>query len=178
MRRFKTIGLVTVGLMGLLLLGAAVPVAAVEIGCGRVETAPPAAAALVADDGYRRAEGDSFMTFPEWDIVYAYADLADVTRHSSEASFGYGRAIGGFRSNLCSVTATARAIGPVTADQRVTDYIVGRRDVRARPRRRQKPGSHAALRSVFENPRGLGRNRHNRGRDRRQHADPPHDHCA
>lgn len=126
MRRRKRIGLAALGLLGLLLLGAAVPVATVEIGCGRGEAFHSATAEpLVADAGYRRAEGDSFMTFPEWDIVYAYADLADVTRQSSESSYGYGQAIDAYWSSLCRATATARATGPVTADQRVTDYIIG-----------------------------------------------------
>ena len=36
----------------------------------------------IADPKYRRAEGDSYLTYPEWYIVYTYADLAGVTRQS------------------------------------------------------------------------------------------------
>jgi hypothetical protein len=79
----------------------------------------------VWDGGYHRAEGDSYLTYPEWYIVYAYIDLAGVTRQSSESAFDYLSSIKGFWSSLCSATRTASAIGPVTMDQRVTDYIIG-----------------------------------------------------
>jgi len=75
--------------------------------------------------GYRRAEGDSYLTFPEWYIVYAYDDLAGVTRQSSESGFDYVQSIWGFWTSLCGSTATAGAIGPVTLDQRITNYIIG-----------------------------------------------------
>lgn len=113
-------------LTGLLTLGAAVPVTTVELGCGRGAVAvAPEATPLVQDSDYRRAEGDSYLTYPEWYIVHAYADLAAVTRHSSESAYDYGQPIGTFWRSLCQVTATARTVGPVTLDQRVTDYIIG-----------------------------------------------------
>jgi hypothetical protein len=75
--------------------------------------------------GYRRAEGDSFLTFPEWYIVYAYDDLAGITRQSSESGFDYIQSIRGFWTSLCGSTQTAGSIGPVTLDQRITNYIIG-----------------------------------------------------
>src|ERR1700678_600481 len=79
----------------------------------------------IEDPGYRRAEGDSYLTYPEWYIVHAYTDLAGVTRQSSESAFDYSASVTGFWSSLCSATKTASAIGPVTLDQRITDYIIG-----------------------------------------------------
>jgi hypothetical protein len=79
----------------------------------------------IDDQKYYRAEGDSYLTYPEWYIVYAYIDLADVTRQSSESSFDYIQSIRGFWTSLCGARRTASAIGPVTRDQVITDYIIG-----------------------------------------------------
>ena len=77
------------------------------------------------DAGYRRAEGDSYLTFPEWYIVYAYDDLAAVTRLSSESAFDYTGSVAGFWRSLCGATKAAGRVGPASADQRVTDDIIG-----------------------------------------------------
>jgi hypothetical protein len=79
----------------------------------------------IADAKYPRAEGDSFLTYPEWYIVYAYADLAGVTRASSESSFNYFGSIGGFWSSLCGARRSTSSVRPPTQDQMVTDYIIG-----------------------------------------------------
>jgi hypothetical protein len=109
-----------------LIVAAAVPIVAIETGCG-VGAIPRASAkgTDVQDPGYQRAEGDSYLTYPEWYIVHAYADLAGVTRRSSESDYHYASAIKNFWSSMCRATDTARKIGPVTADQRITDYIIG-----------------------------------------------------
>ncbi len=118
---------IAVGLLVLVTaVAAAVPIAAVETGCGRATgVAEPDVASAIVDADHRRAAGDSYLTYPEWFIVHAYADLAGVTRQSSESRYDYAQAITTFWGSLCRATATARAIGPVTADQRVTDYVIG-----------------------------------------------------
>lgn len=125
-RRLKRLGIgAAIGLV-VVMIAAAAPITTIEIGCGRgAVVAPTPAAADIPDPGYRRAEGDSYLTYPEWYIVHAYADLAGVTRQSSESSYDYGASIATFWRSLCRTTAAARAIGPVTADQRITDYIIG-----------------------------------------------------
>jgi hypothetical protein len=116
-------------LAGLVIL-AIVPITYVETSC-KSSAAPAGSTKLdrlpsdLWDGGYRRAEGDSYLTYPEWHIVHAYADLAGVTRQSSESAFDYFSSITGFWSSLCRATQTASSIGPVTVDQRVTDYIIG-----------------------------------------------------
>jgi hypothetical protein len=113
-------------LIVVILVAAAVPIVYVETSCGSA-TPPgaPAKALDIGDAGYRRAEGDSYLTYPEWYIVHAYADLAGVTRQSSESHYDYLDAVTTFWSSLCRATQTARRAGPVTFDQRVTDYIIG-----------------------------------------------------
>src|ERR1700744_2365713 len=79
----------------------------------------------IEDPKYPRAEGDTFLTYPEWYIVYAYADLAGVTRASSESSFNYFGSIGGFWSSLCGARRSTSLARPPTQDQMMTDYIIG-----------------------------------------------------
>src|SRR5262249_19199595 len=62
----------------------------VQYGCKPEGSAANAGKGFGIDDAkYPRAEGDSFLTYPEWYIVYAYSDLAGVTRAASESSFDY-----------------------------------------------------------------------------------------
>ena len=70
-----------VGGLLLLALMVSVPILWVE---GMCATSPSASvrrpAPLVDDRGYLRRESDSYLSFPEWHIVYAYEDLAGVLR--------------------------------------------------------------------------------------------------
>jgi len=79
----------------------------------------------IRDAGYARAQGDSFLTFPEWYIVHAYNDLAGVTERASESDFHYLTSIRGFWGSLCRATRQASAAGPATPDQKLTNYIIG-----------------------------------------------------
>ncbi len=89
----------------------------------RIQRRPPP---IFKTQAYRRAEGNSLLTYPEWYIVHAYTDLAGVTRQSSEVRYKYGTARSpGFWTSLCRATETARKIGPVTVDQRITNYVIG-----------------------------------------------------
>lgn len=124
--RRKRVFIVLAALIAVIVVAAAVPIVLIETSCGS-GTIPVAdtSGLEIGDAGYRRAEGDSYLTYPEWYIVHAYADLAGVTRGSSESGYDYARAITMFWSSMCRATATARRIGPVTRDQRITDYIIG-----------------------------------------------------
>lgn len=104
----------------------AIPIVHVERSCFAATPAAPAVSLFgIPDKDYRRAEGDSFLSYPEWYIVHAYADLAGVTGQSSESGFDYLASIRGFWSSLCRATATASRIGPITDDQKTTNYIIG-----------------------------------------------------
>jgi hypothetical protein len=122
----KRLALALAVLVAVILVAAAVPIVYVETGCGSGATpATPGNVLDIREPGYRRAEGDSYLTYPEWYIVHAYADLAGVTRQSSESGYDYLDAVTTFWSSLCGATETARRTGPVTLDQRVTNYIIG-----------------------------------------------------
>ena len=79
----------------------------------------------IDDPKYARAEGDSFLTYPEWYIVYAYSDLAGVTRAASESSFDYFASVKGFWSSLCGARRASSSTRPASQDQMITDYIIG-----------------------------------------------------
>jgi hypothetical protein len=79
----------------------------------------------IRDEGYARAQGDSFLTFPEWYIVHAYSDLAGVTARGSESDFDYLASIDGYWRSLCGATRQASLSGAGSADQKVTNYIIG-----------------------------------------------------
>ena len=105
----------------------AAPIAYVETSCREpaASVAPDPSPYQIEDPGYRRAEGDSYLTYPEWYIVHAYTDLAGVTRQKSESAFDYSASIAGFWHSLCRSTRAASRVGPVTADQKTTNYIIG-----------------------------------------------------
>lgn len=124
-RRLKRLGFAAAIAFAIAAVGAAAPIATIEIGCGRGETVAQEAPTAIRDAGYQRAEGDSYLSYPEWYIVHAYADLAGVTRQSSKSQYDYASSIATFWRSMCRATAAARAVGPVTADQRITDYIIG-----------------------------------------------------
>ena len=72
-----------------------------------------------------RREADSYLSFPEWHIVYAYEDLAGVLRRGDESDFAYGQQIAGFWRNLCRLTGVVTARGPVPTDTKVRLYTIG-----------------------------------------------------
>jgi hypothetical protein len=113
---------------GLLLLTVVVsaPIVWVEGMCA-VSRDPQAAdrPPLVDAPGYARRESDSYLSFPEWHIVYAYEDLAGVLRHGDESDFAYGRQIVGFWSSLCRLTRLVTAREAVGTDTRVMLYTIG-----------------------------------------------------
>jgi hypothetical protein len=118
----KRLAIASVLLIGL----AANPIFLVETRCRATTPAQATSSAFAIDDPhYRRAEGDSYLTYPEWYIVHAYADLAGVTRQKSESSFDYLTSVFGFWRSLCVSTRAAESVGPVTLDQRATNYIIG-----------------------------------------------------
>ena len=110
----------------LLALVVAAPIVWVERFC----TAPPEPGwrpptPLVKTAGYVRREADSYLTYPEWHIVFAYEDLAGVLRRGDESDFAYGGQILGFWRSLCGLTGVVSARHGVPTDTRVMLYTIG-----------------------------------------------------
>lgn len=109
------------------LLLAAAPVVVVERACVAEEAdrAPPPPRYDLGEGHWRRAAGDSFLTYPEWFIVHAYEDMAGVARQASESDFDYLASIAGFWRSLCQATREAGRTGAMTADQATTNHVIG-----------------------------------------------------
>jgi len=117
-------------LAGAVVAAAAIGITTTVIGVETVCTADVPTPAVtsqfgITDPGYVRAQGDSFLTFPEWYIVHAYSDLAAVTGQASESDFHYLSSIAGFWRSLCRATRQAAGSGPATSGQKLTNYIIG-----------------------------------------------------
>jgi hypothetical protein len=111
----------------LVILGA-LPVLWVETQCVTAAPAPPpTAAAFVSrlEAADRRAATGTYYTFPEWAIVYAYQDLARVTRASSESDFNYIGAVATYWNGLCKVTTAATQRAPSSFSDRTVSHIIG-----------------------------------------------------
>ncbi|MCB1447538.1 MAG: hypothetical protein KDJ87_17560 [Rhizobiaceae bacterium] len=108
----------------LIVLGLAAPVAYVELACHAPVTASPYSP-ILTDPNDRRPEAATYLTYPEWHIVYAYDGLADVLRSSDESEFDYGSSIWRFWESTCALTRVADAHGGADRDTRLMIYTIG-----------------------------------------------------
>lgn len=112
--------------LAFLVAALAAPVLWIETACttprepGTLTRAP-----AVSDPGYARRESDSYLSFPEWHVIYAHEDLASVLRRGDESDFAYGRQLAGFWTSLCRLTRVVTARGAVGTDTKVMLYTIG-----------------------------------------------------
>jgi hypothetical protein len=102
----------------------AAPIAYVELACRGGERAAPYRP-IITDAAYRRAEANSYLTYPEWHIVYAYEGLAETLRSSDEHAFDYASAVAGFWNAYCALNEAAQDHGGADAATRQTIYVIG-----------------------------------------------------
>ena len=74
---------------------------------------------------YDRPESNTYLSYPEWAIVYAYEDFAAVSARTGESRFDYLGSIGAFWSSLRRVNRLAASHGPAPADERAMLAIIG-----------------------------------------------------
>ena len=106
-----------------LVLGLLSPVAYVELMCrpsGAVVVHDP----LVGAD-WQRAEGRTLLTYPEWHIVHAYADYAEVIRTGDPQDYGFLSAIGGFWSSTCALSQASGPHGGFPWETKQMVYTIG-----------------------------------------------------
>lgn len=101
------------------------PVIWTEAQCYSSPEAEQAPIQSLLDVSDRRAEVNTYLTYPEWSIVHAYEDFAGVTRQGSESDFAYFRSIRSYWSSLCSITQMASSRGVVPSDTKVMLYVIG-----------------------------------------------------
>jgi hypothetical protein len=103
----------------------AIPVVWTETGCRGSRVADPEPFQSALEAAHRRDEVNSYLTYPEWSIVYAYEDLAGVTLNGSESDFAYLRSVANYWSSLCSLTRLATSRGSVAFDYKLMLYTIG-----------------------------------------------------
>jgi hypothetical protein len=104
---------------------ASLPVLYTEIACQSPRAGEGAPFRSALDPAHRRAEVNSYLTYPEWSIVHAYEDFAGVTRQSSEAGFAYFSSIRHYWLSLCGITRLASSRGAIALDYKVMLYTIG-----------------------------------------------------
>ncbi len=103
-----------------------VPVAYVEIACrGDAIHATDAYRPLLTDPAFQRREANTYLTYPEWHIVYAYDGLAETLKTGDEHAFDYLESVDGFWRATCSLMKTADSHGGADFNIRSMIYTIG-----------------------------------------------------
>lgn len=110
---------------GLLLLAGLV--AYYELGCRATSGAASLATpyeAIWSAPADTRIESWSWLTYPEWHIVYSAESFAAFLEDAPPSRFAYGREIGGFWSSYCAVNRATEGM-PARDSYKPTIYIIG-----------------------------------------------------
>jgi hypothetical protein len=114
------------GLLALLLLVIILvaPIGYVETAC-RTPTPRTQYTSLITSAEFQRQEANTYLTYPEWHIVYAYEGLAKVLETGDEHQFGYINSVTGFWSSFCNLNRLAQGHGGADFNTRATIYVIG-----------------------------------------------------
>ncbi len=99
------------------------PIGYVELFC-TAEPQPQEPARFI-EPRWQRSEAATFLTYPEWHIVYAYEDMAEILRDGDEHDFAYLPSVAGFWSSYCALNRKAQAHGGGTIETRGMIYVIG-----------------------------------------------------
>ena len=117
LRYLGRMGLVVLALVLLL----AAPVAYTETMCQGSATPTPSTPLATET----RSEIRTLLTYPEWHIVHAYDDYAEVIAKGAPHDFGYLRAISGYWTSLCTLTTQSAELGEIDGDTKSLVYVIG-----------------------------------------------------
>jgi hypothetical protein len=112
-------------LVGLLVLTFAAGGMAIRTGCARPPDLPPATAGPVPDGPGVRPEESTYLTFPEWYIVYAAREEAGWLRRGPPSGFPYLAAVGQFWCGYAAVYDVTRARYGFNADDHLMLVVIG-----------------------------------------------------
>lgn len=104
-------------------LGLLAPVGYVETMCR--DSGEPEAYQAILPLEHHRAETRTLMTVPEWQIVHAYEDYAEVIRTGAPHDYGYLASIGSFWSSLCKLSEASARIGTVDGETKQMVHVIG-----------------------------------------------------
>lgn len=105
----------------IVVLGFASPVVYVETMCR--EDAVSQVSTPLAER--TRSATRTLMTYPEWHIVHAYDDYAEIISRRDPHDFGYWSAITGYWRIVCDLTRASAALGEVDGETRQMIHIIG-----------------------------------------------------
>ena len=83
------------------------------------------AGVLAGRDDYRRAEERTYLTFPEWFIVYVSQDYGSYLEGNRPSGFPYFSSVWDFWSSYCSVTRTTSSRYPTNWAAHSVIYVIG-----------------------------------------------------
>lgn len=124
MRRLLHIAVRLVAALLLIVVLLLVPIAYIELFCQGGENQRDYEPEI-ADLEFQRPEANSFLTYPEWHIVYAYQGLAETLKSGDEYRFGYLSSISGFWSSACALNRKAGEHGAGDFNTRATIHVIG-----------------------------------------------------
>lgn len=121
LRRLLKWSLASLVIATLLLLS---PVAYVELRC-QDHAAPQAYQPLITDGAFQRREANTYLSYPEWHIVFAYDGLAQVLKTGDEHAFDYFDSVSRFWGSACALTRVAGRHGGADWDTRSMIHTIG-----------------------------------------------------
>jgi hypothetical protein len=79
---------------------------------------------LITKSQQQRDEARSYLTYPEWHIVYAYQEMGQLLETSDEHAFNYWESIKGFWTSLCDLNQESDRHGG-SPGMKSTVYTIG-----------------------------------------------------
>jgi hypothetical protein len=108
----------------LLLVVLLTPVAYVEMAC-RGDAQSQSYRSIVTGAAFQRSEASSYLTYPEWHIVFAYDGLAHALKTGDEYAFDYAQSINRFWRSACTLTRVAGEHGGADWNTRSMIHTIG-----------------------------------------------------
>ena len=105
------------------LIGLISPIAYIEVACRG--TAQPDTYVSIVAEADRRPESRTFLTYPEWHMVHAYADYAAVITTGDPHEFNFLGSVGGFWGSLCDLSKTSASHGGFPWETKQMVYTIG-----------------------------------------------------
>jgi hypothetical protein len=109
---------------GVFLVLLLVPVAYVELAC-RGTTGSGTYRPVISDPAFVRREANTYLTYPEWHIVYAYDGMAEALKTGDEHTFDYVSSVRGFWSSTGALMEVADAHGGADFATRSMIHTIG-----------------------------------------------------
>jgi hypothetical protein len=103
------------------------PVGYVELFCGGGPSSQSESNGrpLITDPVALRPEANTYLTYPEWHIVYAYDGLAEALKTGDEHAFDYFASVRAFWGSTCKLMEVADAHGGADFDTRSMIHTIG-----------------------------------------------------